>query len=99
MEYLELGNQLDHLAVIHESPGQLLSSGVATAATGREVLLVLFSTPTYDSIDLIPASFQCFLTKLGKLIPSGHGHWCWDSREGKGSLEWKMPVPVSTQSP
>lgn len=73
MEYLELGNQLNHLAVTHEGPGQCPSSGAAAAATGREVLLVLFSTATDDSRDLIPASFQCFLTKHGELIPSGSG--------------------------
>lgn len=82
MEYLELQNQLNHLAMTHEDPGQLLSSGVATAATGREVLLVLFSTPTDDSTDLIPASLQCFLTKHGKLMPSGHGHWYWEAHAG-----------------
>lgn len=99
MEYLELGKQLNHLAVTHEGPGQPLSSGVATVATGREVLLVLFSTPTDDSTDLIPASLQGFLTKHGKLIPSGHCHWYWEARAGKSSLKWKMPEPVSTQSP
>lgn len=56
---------------------------MATAATGREVLLVLFSTPTDDSTDLIPASVQCFLTKHGNLIPSGH--WYWEAREGKAA--------------
>lgn len=99
MEYLELGNQLKHLAVTHEGPGQCPSSGAAAAATGREVLLVLFSTATDDSRDLIPASFQCFLTKHGKLIPSGHGHWYWEAPAGKGSLKWKMPAPGSAQSP
>lgn len=88
MENLELGKQLNHLAVTHEGPGQLLSSGVAAAATGREVLLVLFSTPTDDSTDFIPASLQCLLTEHGKLGPS------WPLvLGGKGSLEWKMPVP------
>lgn len=55
MENLELGKQLNHLAVTHEGPGQLLSSGVAAAATEREVL---FSTPTDDSTDFITASLQ-----------------------------------------
>lgn len=99
MEHLELGNQLNHLAVTHEGPGQFLSSVVATAATGREVLLVLFSTPTDDSTDLIPASLQRSLTKHGKLILPGHCHWYWEACGGKGSLEWKMSVPVSAQSP
>lgn len=90
MENLELGKQLNHLAVTHEGPGQLLSSGVAAAATGREVLLVLFSTPTDDSTDFIPASLQCLLTEHGKLVPSGHGHWYW---EGKAALNGRCLCP------